>query len=595
MAQYHVTLGGRGFLMDPAAYAVRALPQPGPASVAGAGAPVSPDPFFERVQRQARFTSGQGQPRFADPDVPDGWTIGTAVVLTPDGALRIGPPLVDAGAGPLLGQGVRAFALYRGRLYAGLDNAPGDVWSFDGATWALAFTCGKPGIRALAAYKDFLYVGNGGDGAVQRWDGTTLTTEFTNAGATAVSALRVAWFSGGARLYVGNSEDGNQAWLQSYDGVALTNLGALEEPRIETLAVAGGRLYVCAADPTGQARGALYSYGGSSSTFLLEHAFADGYAVAAAPLPDGRLALGWSMNGRVLTWQQGTLTPLPFSAGAGAVPALATFAGALWVGFRDPVTATLGLLRYDPVPGALSTAATGAVGDAPLALGAFGASLYLGVQQLAGAARAYRADLAACATSGQIETAPFDGGLPDVPKSVRAASSRFAPLPAGASIALDYRVGSGAWVLLGTASTAGSDEAELPFPGGVEATALAFRARLTRGPGSADSPELRSVALRYVLAPPLRREWTLSVLLEGDAARPLMRLDNSPEPLTGRQLAAALWALRQQAGPLTFVDPEGRSYQVWLRDLKESTSKRGAALIPADQPWSVAQLTLVEA
>lgn len=598
---YHVSLGGQGFLLDPSTYTVRAQAEvAGPAAVEAGSRVPALDPFVERVQRQTRFGRGEGIERFADPGAPDGWRAGSGVQPTPSGGLTLGPLLADAGGGPVFGQGVQAFAPFRGRLYAGLASAPGEVWAFDPTSgWSLAFTTSKPGVRSLAVYKDALYVGNGGDGTVQVWDGAALATAWTNPAVSAIPALAVAWFGGAARLYLGNCQTSGGGWIQSFDGVAQSTLAVLEEPRVEALAALDGRLFVCASDGAGShARGALYSYAGSASGFGLERAFADGYAAAATSL-DHRLYLGWSRGGRVLAWEQAsrTLTDLPQPGPPADQPALAlaAFEQALWVGTRDATAGTLSLRRYDPATGGWSTPGSSSnVADASLALGVFGSALYLGSQSAAGGARVLRAEPAVRALAGEVETPPFDGGLSDAARAPRAALLRHAPLPTGASIAVDYQPAAGApWQALGTVSTASSQDSSLPFPAGVTATVVRLRLRLARGPGAADAPVVEELALRSVLVPPTRREWSFQVLLQGDAARPLLRLDHTPDPRTARQMADALWTLRAAAGPLTFVDLEGITRQVWLRELKE-TPQKALARDPA-ATWTLAQVTLVEA
>ncbi len=266
-----------------------------------------------------------------------------------------------------------------------------------------------------------------------------------------------------------------------------------------------------------------------------------------------------------------------------------------WAGFRDPATGALGARRFDPSSEAWSVAAVGASGDEALALGAYGGALYLGVRQTAGSAQAFRLDLSTDALAGEIETSEFDGGFPDLEKALRALELRHAPLPAGSSLAVEYRLDpGGAWQSLGSAATAGGERSTLPFPAGSVARTVAFRIGLTRGPGASDSPELREVALRSVLVPTPLRQWDLAVLLEGDGAQPLRRLDNTPEPRTARELSAALWALRATPGPLAFEDLEGVTRQVWLRELKEAPQPT-TRLDATAARWTVAHLTLVEA
>lgn len=596
---YHLTLGGQGFLVDLASYTVRgAEPLAAAASVAtlGAADAAAVDPFFERSQRQIRFSAGMRVQRFADPAQPDGWSSGVGLVPTDDGALRLGPDLVDGGAGSTFGQGVRAFAVFRGALYAGLNGTPGEVWARNGAAWSLAFTTGRPGVRAMAVYRDRLYLGCAGDGAVLRWDGTALSTAWTNAGVTAVDAMCVWWVSGASRLLVANSVDGGQGWLQTYDGVANGVVGTFEEPRATAMAALDNTLYVAAADPLGQPRCTLYGTAGTSATFSARASFSDGYPVSLHPL-NKRLVMGWSRDGLVRAWDPSTLVLTELYAGAGPVGGLALVDGALYAGHRDASGGAPGLLRVDATTSSVSAAtlATGAVVDEPLALALFGDQLWLGAGVAAGGAKVYRADPTAYRASGEVASAAFDGGLPELDKVWRAAWLRCALLPTGASLDLDARLSEGAgWTPLGSLSTAGAQEALFPFPAGWQGSQVWLRLRATRGAGAAASPEVREIGVRFVLVPAARRVWRFDVLLQGDPPRrPMRRLDGTTEPLGARSLAATLWGLRSQPGPLSFVDLEGAAHQVWLRGLEETV--RAAPTGTPSATWSIARVTLVEA
>lgn len=597
---YHVLLGGQGFLLDPVdGYTVRALPQvvldPLPGS--GGSRRLSTDPFYERVQRQRRFGAGEGVARFDDPARPDGWLSGSGILVDADGSLRLGPAVADSGAGPAFGTGATCFALHGGFLYAGLDGAPGQVWRFDGTSWTLAFATGKPGVRALAGYRQFLYVGNAADGDVQRWDGTSLATAFSTPGVTSVRALCVGTIDG-SYLYAGSSIDGGSAFVEQYDGTARVTLATLEEPCVEAVVVLDGRLYVCAGDERGQPRGALYSYAGGG--LVAERSFGDGYATAAMGL-GGRLVLGWSSGGRVLAWDRAarTLVDLrPPTASAAVVRGLVSLSGALWLAERD-AGGMLALRRFEPSArngaGAWSCAAETPAAGEVLGLAAYGGELFVGLASATGSAPIMRADPRAAGTSGSMESAPFDDDLPELDKAWRAVSLSHAPLPTGATLAVEARAGEGdSWQSLNAVGgQAGSVESTFTPAAALVARSLQLRVTLARGSGPSASPGLREIAVRSVLVPPPRREWTLRLLLEGDATRPLRRLDSTPEPLSGRQLAAALWALRAQPGPLSFVDLEGATHEVWLRDLREAP-RRAAPLVP-DAPWTIAHATLVEA
>jgi hypothetical protein len=59
-------------------------------------------------------------------------------------------------------------------------------------------------------------------------------------------------------------------------------------------------------------------------------------------------------------------------------------------------------------------------------------------------------------------------------------------------------------------------------------------------------------------------------------------LDGTPAAQTGEQVSAALWDLKGQPGPLTFVDLDGASHAVWLTEYSEriapESQRRGTTL-----------------
>jgi hypothetical protein len=50
-------------------------------------------------------------------------------------------------------------------------------------------------------------------------------------------------------------------------------------------------------------------------------------------------------------------------------------------------------------------------------------------------------------------------------------------------------------------------------------------------------------------------------------------LDGAAEPSTGATLTAALWTAAAANGPLTYVDLDGTSYQVYIDDLREEIAE----------------------
>jgi hypothetical protein len=209
---------------------------------------------------------------------------------------KLAPALQTPGAWP--GLAVSALAVYRGALYVGFSNSS-QVWKYSGGAWSVGFTTGKAGTGALCVWRDKLYVGNLTDGAIQTWDGTTLTTTFTVAGGFQGTALAVGSF-GGTRLYAGMSHtvSGQQGQVQSWDGVAQSTVLLADERRIEALCWADGVLYTAAGEPENW-RGALYRNTANSSGSSAQVSVWRGTYPLSLALHQGSLYLGMAWGGAI--------------------------------------------------------------------------------------------------------------------------------------------------------------------------------------------------------------------------------------------------------------------------------------------------------
>lgn len=149
---------------------------------------------------------------------------------------------------------------------------------------------------------------------------------------------------------------------------------------------------------------------------------------------------------------------------------------------------------------------------------------------------------------------------------------------------------AGLFVEAGASDIVGSTSATFVLPAGAVGKVIGLRVELsTQDPTR--SPVVYDLVLRYVLAPEVKREWVFNARLEGTPEVPMVRLDGTPEPDTGAQVAQALWDLRGQKGPLTFVDLDGTIYTVWFTELREEVGE----LSQRKGYQGVARLTLLEA
>jgi hypothetical protein len=562
--QYSITLGGQGFIVDRRSYR-RSLAQPFVPKTAS-GDRSYQDLASDQVFLQSTFT-GDGLTETPAPS-PDYFrsSDGTDGFSQP-GTLRLGPAL--ATSFPSSEPGFSVLHAFRGRLYAGSDS--GRVFQFDGSTWSLAFDTAKTGgIKAMAVYNGKLYVGQGSDGAVFQFDGSAWSTPFTVPSVSGVTALAVFPTSAGVRLYLATTQANGRAEVRYFDGALSGPVFIFNEEAARAAAVLQGRLYFASAQDDAEPRGALVSTDTAATTWRTDDTLIGDSFASAVPC-QGALYLGTARQAALYRLQDGRLQPLrSFGPPAAPLQGLAPFDRALWLAIRSPSTASL--VRFDPASTSFTTpASTAATPTALPALWPFDRRLYLAERR--SNATIWRLDPATLRTSGTLETARFDAGLPTIPKVFRSATASCAPLPSGCAIQLDYRLDDAdPWTTLGTISTPGARTATFTFPTATSGTAIAFRLTLS-GPGGSSTPALDALACSYLLAPPPKRAWEFAVLLEGTPELPLVTEDGTPEPKTGAQLAADLWTLKAQPGPLPFTDLDGSQYTVWLTDLREETAE----------------------
>ncbi|MBI4494783.1 MAG: hypothetical protein HY690_18560 [Chloroflexi bacterium] len=569
MAQYHVTLGGQGLILNLKAYEKR--PATPFAQKLATGDRTYDDLTHDQVMVESDWSGGDGQ-LVRDPAQPGRYRAGQGVDGYGErGALRLGRTLATSYTSPETG--LRCLASFRGKLYAGAE-ASGKIYRYDGAAWAQAFDlgAGSAGVTTLVEYGGKLYAANASNGQVaSTGDGTTWSyPAFTVAGASGIHALAVLAAGGALRLYVVADEVLNvtlAARVFYWDGSLLSGeqFGLLER-WCRAAAVLGSRLYVFGAETQDQEHGAIYSFNGTS--WSLERHLPDNYVTAAAPF-GADLSLGMARGGEVYRYNGSTLELLRTLSASGPLCGLFPFGGALWASAYTPALGVY-LVRFDGQ--AWSIPHEGASGTAALGLAAYQGTLFLGTRAAASAA-IHKVDTSAYRLSGLLETSLFDARLPSVDKVFRALTANHAPLAAGQSIEVQYRLeDAGAWISLGTSSVVGATSATFAFPGNVVGKLIAFRVLLATA-DPATSPALYDLALRYVLAPDAKREWELETLLEGTPELPLLRLDGTPEPLAGAQLSASLWTRLATKGVQSYVDLDGTSYTVWLTDLRERVSQ----------------------
>jgi hypothetical protein len=227
----------------------------------------------------------------------------------------------------------RALRVFNGALYAGLGNnrdvaGTGDVYRFDGASWARVLDTDESDVYSLEVYGGQLYAGAGTDGLgagklYASPDGTTwdLVRTFSS---DHVRALQV-WQE---RLYIGLKQRGR---LWSTDGTTFVDhRGTVQLPtQVKTLVPYGDRLYV------GGVPAKIYAWDGQAFTLALDARETDSEiykgAVYAGCLFFPTNARG--VGGRVYKFDGATWTLDYVDAETSAqFQVVAPYAGALWLG-----------------------------------------------------------------------------------------------------------------------------------------------------------------------------------------------------------------------------------------------------------------------
>jgi len=573
---YHVTLNGQGFVLDLSdkdGYS-RRLFDPFASKLGGGQRSYTDLKGTEQAISLSDWSGGEGQ---AQHDLlgPNRYRAAEGIdAYTERGTIRLGPDApqrVNTAANE-----VSALGIYNGHLMIGLQG--GTVFRWDGVNPAVVVGVCAGSVRSIESMLGVCYFGVEGSGQVSScttaWAFTA--AKFTVAGSVGVYALRTFYRQSVQYLYVGSSASGagGVAAIHWYDGVTLSPVQYdPEEVFVLAAEVLGNRLYFLASDISAPRLG-IYSVDDQGGGGVYRcHVRVPGAYCWGAAVYQGTLYLLLGPNGRIATWDGTTLTEI-YRVGTPAAPypstmyGIAEWQGALWIGFQDSA-GTQGLLRFDGA--SWSRPVLGIPGVAIRKLHPYAGQLAV-ASQATGASKTYLTSTS-FRTTGTLETSLLDTGVPSEPKVLREVTMVHSSLTSGQSVQIQYRLeDTGSWTTLGTSSGLGSTVVTFTFPISTVCRQLGLRLVLG-GPGGASTPVLHEVLVRYGLLPVARREWVVTVVLEGTATAPLKRLDGTDEPLTGKGLSDALWAARDSQHAVIFSDLDDASRRVWIEDIDERPGK----------------------
>ena len=597
---YHVILGGVGLVFGPGGYE-RRLQQAFAAKLSTSQ--LSQD---DRLTDQAvlldGWQGGEGVLRH-DPENPDRYRYGGGIdVYSEPGAVGLGPRMVLQWSSSL--DGLISLAPVQSELFIGTSDGKIYTWSGSGSP-SLDLTSGKAGgITALMrAGTDACWAGNGTDGVVyQHTASGGWVSHFTLSGTVnGCRAMSPHWKDGVKWFYLGADRTGGSAKIHYSDGSTTTPsiIATIDEPRIDLMIRKRSNLVVIGTDHTHR-RAAIYTIdGGGAASTGFDHEFSiEGSVFLCGAVIKDNLYLGDKYGGRLWVWDGTDLSLVhrfgseqnPYSA---EIRGVWSWDGALWVSILDE-DGSVGLARLDPDTGAWSRPVTGLSGTTPEAMAEFQGKLAL-LTSATGASKLYSTD-GTYTSSGKVESSLIDARLAGTDKLLRGVTVNHSELAATQSVEVQYQLeDDGTWVSLGTSDTDGATTASFDFPSAITADLFALKLILTGTAGSSTPLKVYSVNLRYYPAPGAKHEWSLTLRLEGTAAKPLELADGTSETRTGEELSAEVWALVDTGAPVNLVDVDRSEYTVQIAEYREGLSSIRPNVDPLDNSWQLqGSLRLVE-
>lgn len=573
--EYHAALGNLGLILHRDGYE-RRLNSQHAAQLSTSG--VSDQ---DRLGKQALLITGwqggEGTLRH-QPATPSRYRAGSGIdIFSESGAVGLGPHMALLQATAF--NELRCGAVYAGKLWVGTSD--GKVYSLTtGGTWTLERTTGKTtgGITAMTRFANKLLVGNGEDGVIEGWDGSSWATAYTIPNTlgigtvTGIHCLVTHYIDTGGQIPFFSASGSTGFSYVGYPDSTTTAVGAgVVEPRVHVMRVMKNRLVMIGSDAANLSF-RVYSFGDAATPDLRYHTEQEGDYILCGDVLDERLWMGGGVDGSIWTWDDDELIREkalgsdvnPYTT---TITGMKAWRGGIWISILDE-DGSVGLLR-DNGSNDWSRPVTGLSGTTPGPLVEFNKRLHL-FTQATGAARLYGTDGTFRAT-GQVESALIDAKLGGADKLWLGMTVQHSALVAGQSVELQYKLeDTGSWVSLGTSDVDGATSASFDFATGVTANLIAFKILLTGAAAGSSSPlKVYEIAGRYLPADGTLWEWSLAFRLDGTTDRKFERLDGTDETLTGQELAESVRALIEAEEPVAYLDIDGEEYVVHVTDYAE--------------------------
>lgn len=565
--KYHISLNGVGYLFRGQTYRKKDARIFGNRFGSGEMGESDLDTF--KVIQQSDFKGGCFQERFKDD------TMVSALENLAYNPLdeMIHPTPVNQSPGTGLPTGWRLSAFYNSVDYKGVfytivnfyqAGSKSYLYKLVGTTWTLVKNDFSTWVGEMVTFNGYLYCSLF-TGNLMRFDGTSWVSQ---PGGT--SYRHIAVFNG--KLYgSGDPGDGSKTFLYSFDGTTSSQIGIVgdKDVPVDAMFVFNHRLYICKAD-------GLFAYDGVQISCVIDLS-TNQVGINSPVVHDGfiyylqsgklyrfngstveciwdtiksRSALTiLSAGGYLWAWgtQPGGYVTSEGKGGSVTIPStdlvLYRYNGYGWSLYTSLAGSGIGGISFNPVDGRIYISGSGvtSVSDAPC---------YAVQTELA-------TDVGTATNTGTVLSSIIDCGFDNITKVLDSVAVDTENMVAGDSISVAYRTFDGyewsTFNALGTiTSTSGNKLLLADTAFNTVFKRIQFKISLTRITNSICA--IRGYSAKYFLSPDYKREWSMTLLCQGEASNPLELVNQDLETKTAIQLRDNIYLSRISPTPISFED-----------------------------------------